>query len=192
MLQDKGNGILFQAELEMIEGRQSQKMLRAVIHFLNEWHRTGGDENKTDQNFSHDNFTGVMAWLYYFGHYEIIEQKFPLWGRHSLHPKDFTFYLWCKYYPLGFLFSWVFHFASFWSCFHVWKHRGDQVMLSTDGKILAFCRNKAIKAKLSHRICEKILALNEKFADYETVFSIYYPDPLHPIRESIRRNGLTV
>jgi len=170
---DGGNGILWQAEYEIIDGRPSNNMYHRQLHFLSEYHRTKGDESKTDQNFSLDNMTGVICWLKKFDN---PNKDVPLLGHHSLHPKDFFFFLYAKYPIIGFWFLWIPMIAMIHSCWKTYKVRNGNKMIATDGKILAFTRIKAFDLKITGILCDYIILKHSKFKNWKEVFDLYHGD----------------
>jgi hypothetical protein len=81
---------------------------------------------------------------------------------------------------LAWFFLWIPMIAMMVACAKTWKIRGDQKMLSTDGKLLTFIRCKAGNLRLTWLICSAIINGKKEFGSWYKVFKIYFRDADHP------------
>jgi hypothetical protein len=172
--EDKGNGILWECQYEMI-GLNCDYFMdvkHRCENFLEKYETHKGNEEAAGENFSLDNMTGILCFAKKFNLMGIIK-RFPLFGYHSLRPSNFFFYLYVKYPWIGIFFLWIPSLAMIVSCARKYKYRNGQKMIATDGKILAWMRCKACNLKLTGKICTELIQLHE-FESWKDVFDFYH------------------
>jgi hypothetical protein len=186
------NGILFASEyyaLEKIHGQHIYNGENAIVstHMYDDWYVANPPEK--GEHFSHDNMTGLKCLMYnIYG----TEQGTPIlkWnGRFWLHPRDIIFYSALRLEGLcGFLLSLLllpFLFVS------LMRPREN-----TSGKCLWFLRLTTMHMSLCPWLSSVagpmlylstfILSIRHGNEPWDDIFSIYFKNPNHPIRDLVR------
>ena len=175
LLKDHNNGVLFCAEYEILRGVSSYHMFKYAQDFLEDYWLFDGDETQSKYNFSHDNITGILCWAVAFEQIEILKE-IPVFGKHGLHPGRFAFLIRVRYpwSPIGIALSPLAGLTSIYSC---WSKRQKGPYLATDGKILAFFKNRTGYFPITNWICNLIV---KRHGGWRTIFGIYHKNR-HPI-----------
>lgn len=173
-INDKGNGVLWACQRDMLRGSKSIDTVNRVTEFIGEGVSTNWDEDKCDENFSLDNIQGILCWARYFKVAPWVMRQFPLFHHANLHPKDFCFTLFCKYPVLGFPLLPVTILAMWVSCFTRYKKRKHGTFLATDGKILAWMRCKALRSPILGNSC--MFFASRVFGSWGDIFYHYHKD----------------
>ena len=82
------NEILFDCQRDLLLNAPISTI--QVRKFVKDYHTYNGNEGDAQQNFSHDNFTGVFCWFAVFDRQNI--KYLPALGHHALHPLRWIFF----------------------------------------------------------------------------------------------------
>ena len=140
-------------------------------------------------HFSHDNMTGLYC-LYKNSMYDphtLSTLPIMKWNdRWWLHPRDLAFYFWAHHPLLGLPFLWIASLSMFISCYQEHKVRNGNIILKTDGKLLAWMRCKSFNMRVTYKVCTWLIERNPKFGSWNNVAKIYFREEGHPLRELIK------
>lgn len=180
------NEILFDCESDILN--QNPDSICHVHGFLEAYRNAEGNEEIAQENFSHDNFTGVYCWCVSFMPNWI--SHLPLLGRFSIHPVRFMFYFFIKYPILGSIFLPIIYIDMMISGLQKTKINSRGLAeIPTSSKILDYFRIRAIikKGGFGGILMEKLLtkAVNWSVGGWDRVFGIYFSED-HRVMKAYR------
>lgn len=163
------NEILFQCEADILNEKKEYHL--DVYRFISDWNINKGRE--INNNFSHDNWTGVYCWVNMFN--KNLIEDLPLFGHHALRPDNFCFYFYAKYKWIGWIFLPIISLSMIISMLRVWrKGKNGEQYIDTDGKLLAFFKCKSFNFRITKWILDFIISKHKDLSGWSTIFDIYY------------------
>jgi len=153
---------------------------------------------------SHDTLTGVVAYSKVKGlrhHVVIWEHLVRHWFtydnrtgrtnfRRIMHPRDIIFYGACANNIICKAMLPLLSLICIISCLKTkkvrYQHGEKKVFIHTDGKNLVLLRCKALKMKITFKICTYIIEKKEAFGSWAKIQDIYFRYPGHPLRDERR------
>ena len=148
-------------------------ILRFINKFKKEWHEQL--EKETSNNYSLDEFTGLICWCIYFNEEHHLKYV-PLFGYHSMRPDVFLFILMAKYKWLRPFLMWVQVIAILLSCHKVIDKRPHGTFIATSGKLLAWCKIKAFKMHKTNKIALWLIKRGGHFNNWAETFDYYHKE----------------
>jgi hypothetical protein len=176
------NFILFWCQEDILNDSPDHRT--EVYAFIHDWKVTKGKE--INNNFSHDNWTGVYCWVEKFE--PRLMKTLPLFGHHSLRPDNFIFYFKAHHPYLSILIDLylftkirvpVIHLTvsltMIIGMLRVWrKGKQGELYIDTDGKMLSFFKVQCFKLKITGFILDFIIRNHKALKTWRTIFSIYH------------------
>jgi len=170
------NDILFLCERDILNNKSTIETQKAINYFITDFYYYKGDESKSGQNFSHDNWTGIYCFFKLFNPQRI--KKLPLWGRHSWRPDNFAFYYFAKKKFLYKLMYPIMKYAMIKTMKRIERKDKDGNMhISTSGQILNYFKCHAFGLKKIKNELDLMVNEHPKIRNWGTIFEIYFGGP---------------
>lgn len=194
---DSENGILFTAEywtlrnmISPLTDSEKKHIDRIIRHHF----RTDNkgrtyftkNPNSDGTHFSHDNKTAMtclskLAGLDY--HKKVYWGDFYYNWTDRLHPRDIIFYNYTKggiRMLLAAPFMFIHMIIMVISCIQDYKIRGENKILKTDGKLLAWLKINTFCLPVTKFFCNLAIRHNKEFKNWVNIFAIYFKRNDHP------------
>lgn len=163
------NDILADAQEDILNNKTDNSI--KIYLFINSFKQSGGDESLAQENFSHDNWKGVAAWLAKNDPENLDEV--PLLGRHSWNPVNFLTFLWMQNKVTRFLLQPLISARMVFNSIFTMK-RDAQGRPHTSGRLLDYFLCKGFKLDITLAIMTWCLEKFNDLENWDNIFNIYF------------------